>query len=350
MYHLTLSTDEEVYKLLLQLGTATINDLARRLKHKHETVARAVQRLEESGKVNILKSGNTRFISLRPTPINKRVRPDSKKRGEKGETENDVYTHPSLDIPIIRAKLCSERVPLDGFVCHPRTRGCDLSREWVRAHVNGEYQIAITKVGDFRPYNRNDDVAIEWTTSRLNLNTAYNGKVFLKGEDLTAYSIRAVEGKGGGLRVLSIRVHPRYVFHKNHLNTAIGEFREQIKDVCRALEVHGWGFDLSSITLSGEIHTAINDPVLGSKVGRYNQSPDDSLHFDHSHGLPECEVYGEDPDTVELMVRLPETIRSMSESLELLTATVNQIIEVQAKTLTIMMPKTTEQTQDVMFR
>lgn len=342
--------DQEVYQQLLQLGTATINDLARRLKHKHETIARAVQRLEESGKVNILKSGNTRFVSLRPTPINKRVRPDSKKRGEKRGIGNEVYARSSCDSPILRAKTVAERVPLDGFVCHPKTKGCDLGREWVRSHVNGEFQINIKGVGDFKPYNRADDVAIEWTRSFLNTNTAYNGKVYLKGEDTQAFSIRAVETKDGGLATLSVYVHPRYVYYKGHEHTAYAEFVQQVKDVCLALEVHGWKFDYDSIVLAGELHTGINDPVLGSKVGRYNQSPDDSLHFDHSHGLPECEVYGQDPDTVELMVRLPETIRSMSESLELLTATVNQIIEVQAKTLTIMMPKTTEQTQDVMFR
>lgn len=40
----------------------------------------------------------------------------------------------------------------------------------------------------------------------------------------------------------------------------------------------------------------------------------------------------------------------MSESLEMLTNLVNQIIEVQAKTVSIVMPKQDSQTNDVMFR
>lgn len=348
---MTASTDQDVYSLLQRLGTATINQLARQLGRKHEVVARAVQRLEESGKVNVLKSGNTRYVSLRPVSPNKRVRPADNKSTYKRWKQDEVYARSSCDPPVLRAKSVAERVPLDGFVCHPQTKGCDLGRDWVRSHVNGEFQIAIKNVGDFKPYNRADDVAIEWRTSYLNTNTAYNGKVFLKDADTQAFSIRAVESKGGKLATLSVFVHPRYIYHKGHEHTAYAEFTQQVKDVCGALEVHGWQFDYGSITLAGELHTAINDAVLGSKVGRYNQMPGDTLHYDHSHGIPECEVYGSDPDTVELMVKLPETIRAMSESLELLTSLVNQIIEVQTKTVTMIMPKNdTQTTFDSMFR
>lgn len=350
-FHLTNETDQEVYRVLLELGTATINQLASRVKHKHETVARAVQRLEEQGKVNVLKSGNVRYVSLRPDSTTLRVRPDSSKCYNKKGKRNEVYARTSCEVPFFRSKSVAERVPIPGFVCHPKTKGCDLGREWVRAHVNGTYQINIRKVGDFKPYNRDNDVAIEWATSYLNTNTAYNGKVFLKGTDTDAYNIRAVSTKDGGLATLSVYIHPRYVFHTNHENTAYREFREQVRDVCGALEVHGWEFDYDSIQINGEIHTGINDPILGSKVGRYNQTPGDKLHYDHSHGIPECEVYGSDPDTVELMVNLPDTIRGMAESLELLTSLVNQIIEVQTKTITLMIPKNDNQTAyDVMFR
>lgn len=349
-YLLTESTDQDVYSVLLQLGTATINQVARRLKRKHETISRAVLSLEEKGKVNIWKKGNVKYVSLRPDSTTKRVRPDSRKMEEKQGGNNEVYARTSYNSPITRAKMVSERVPLDGFVLHPDTRGADVGREWVRVHVNGEYQVKIDQVGDFKPYNRNDDVSIVWKTAYLNTNTAYNGKVFLKGTDNTAFSVRAVESKDGALGTLSVWIHPRYVYYKNHEATAYSEFTQQVKDVCQALEVHGWHFDYDSITICGELHTGINDPIIGAKVGRYNQTPSDSLHFDHSHGIPECEVYGSDPDTVELMVNLPEVIRSMSESLEMLTNLVNQIIEVQAKTVSIVMPKQDSQTNDVMFR
>ena len=348
---MTQETDEAVYRVLLELGTATINQIARRLQRKHETIARAVQHLEESGKVNVLKNGNTKYVSLRPDSTTKRVRPVDEKCYNKKGKQDEVYARTSCDSPFCRSKSVAERVPIPGFVCHPQTKGCDLGREWTRMHVNGMYQINIRKVGDFKPYNREDDVAIQWSTSYLNTNTAYNGKIFLKGTDTQAFNVRAVSTKDGGLATLLVYIHPRYVFHLGHEATAYREFREQVKDVCSALEVHGWQFDYESIQINGELHTGINDPILGSKVGKYNQLPGDKLHFDHSHGIPECEVYGSDPDTVELMVNLPDTIRGMAESLELLTSLVNQIIEVQTKTITLMVPKNDNQTAyDVMFR
>ena len=353
MFHLTESSDlldSQVYALLLKFGTDTINGLARRLNRKHETVAKSVERLEESGKVDVLKNGNTRYVSVHPDSTNKRVKPDYKNRYNKKGNQNEGYAHPSLTDSILRAKSLNERVPIPGFVLHPGTRGCDVSREWLRMHVSGEYQIKVRKVGDFHQFNRNDDVAIRWEVSHLNTNTAYNGKVFLKGADGQAYSIRAVSNREGAVGLLSVHVHPRYIFHKGHEETALAEFRQQVKDVCEALEVHGWGFNYDSIELNGELHTGINDTVMASKVGRYNQTPGDTLHFDHSHGIPECEVYGSDPDTVELMVKLPETIRAMAESIELLTNLVNQIIEVQTKTITIMLPRNDNENRlDVMF-
>ena len=339
-----------MYSLLQRLGTATINQLASILKRKHETVSRAVLRLEENGLVSILKNGRTRYIFLRPSPANKRVRPAVQKEGRKGGNDNEVYARTSCEFSITRAKIPAERVPLDGFVLHPSVRGCDVGREWVRVHNNGEYQVKIVQVGDFRSYNRNDDVAISWDTAFLNTNKAYNGKVFLKDTDLSAYSIRAVESKDGSLSILSVWIHPRYVYYKNHEATAYNEFTQQVKDVCKALEVHDWQFDYDTIEMKGQLHTGINDPITGSQVGRYNQTPGDSLHFDHSHGIPECEIYGSDPDTVELMVNLPQVIRSMSESLEMLTNLVNQIIEVQTKTVSIVIPKQQDNNNDIMFR
>ena len=341
--------DEDVYRTLLTIGTATINQLASILKRKHETVDRAVRRLEENGRVNVIKDGRTRYVTLRPSPVTKRVRPASTKPIVRTGDENEVYARTSCISRLMRAKTVSERVTMDGFVLHPETKGCDIGREWVRVHVNGEYQVTITKVGDFRSYNRDDDVAVKWTQSYLNTNKAYNGKIFLKGTDTRAYSVRAVESKDGSLSVLSVWIHPRDVYHTNHESTALEEFRQQVKDVCDALITHEWGFNFGTISLNGELHTAINDPLLGSQVGRYNQTPGDDLHYDHSHGIPECEVYGSDPDTVELMVNLPTVIRSMSESLEQLTKLMDSVIAIQTKTVSMFIPNTNNQ-NDVMFR
>ena len=344
------SLDEDVYQTLLRVGTATINRIASILKRKHEVVDRAVRRLEENGKVTIIRDGRTRYVSLRPNSTTKRVRPDSKKSFSKAGNDNDVYARASSISRPMRGKTVSERVTMDGFVLHPATRGCDIGREWVRVHTNGEYQVKILKVGDFRSYNNEDDVATKWERSFLNTNIAYNGKIFLKGTDTRAFSVRAVESKDSTVSILSVWVHPRYVFHKNHEATAYAEFRQQVIDVCGALVTHGWQFDYDTIELNGQLHTGINDPNLGSLVGRYNQTPGDDLHFDHSHGIPECEVYGSDPDTVELMVNLPTLIRSMSESLEQLTKLMDSVIEVQSKTVSMFIPNIQQNTDDMMYR
>lgn len=353
-FPLTSNVKEEVYRLLLSLGTATINRLARSLGRKHETVARAVQRLEDEGRVNVIREGNTRYVALRPDSTTARVRPADPIRYNGGNTQDVPYARGSCDSRFLRAKTVSERVPIPGFVCHPQTKGCDLGREWVRIHVNGQYSVAIDAVGDFKPYCRDDDVAIEWSVRPLNTNSAYTAKVYLKNGDQVAYSIRAVSTRDGSVRTLAVYVHPRYVYYQGHEQTALVEFKEQVLDVCRALEAHGWRFDNDSIAMKGQLHTAINDVALGSRVGRYNELPGDQLHFDHSHGIPECEVYGSDPSTVELMVRLPDTLRGMADSLQMLTSLVDGILQVQTKTLATMIAngeKTTPQTiSDIMYR
>lgn len=344
------SIDEDVYRVLLQIGTATINQIASKLKRKHETVANAILRLEENGKVNIIRNGRIRYVTLRPNSTTKRVRPASEKTPMKNGNGNEVYARSSSVSTFMRGKTVSERVTMDGFVLHPATRGCDVGREWVRVHVNGEYQIKIKKVGDFKAYNRDDDVAVQWYQSFLNTNKAWNGKIYLKDTDTEVYRVRAVESKDSTLSTLSIFIHPRYVYYRNHEATAYHEFRQQVIDVCGALVSHGWEFDYDSIEMKGQLHTGLNDTILGSQVGRYNQTPGDDLHFDHSHGIPECEVYGSDPDTVELMVNLPTVIKSMSESLRQLTELMNSVIAIQTKTVSMFIPKIEQNNNDVMFR
>ena len=342
--------DEDVYRLLIAHGTQTINQLARQLNRKHETVSRAVARLEKSGRVYVDRDGRTSYVSPRAFPLSDRVRPAPPKGETKRETNTDLYGRVSVNVSPRRAKNTAERLPLDGFVCHPLTKGYDVGRDFVRMHVKGMFTVAVTHAGDFQTYNPVDDTAITWKKSNLSLNVAYNGRVFLKGSDSTAYAIRAVETRTRAIETLSVFIHPRYIFYKNHVATALAEFKNQVRDVCTALELHGWTFNYDTIELKGELHTGINDIVLGSQVGRYNQHEDDSLHYDRSHGLPECEIYGQDPDTVELMVNLPQIIRGMSASLNELKNALETVIDIQTKTALIILPTNEQKNNDIMYR
>ena len=342
--------DEDVYSYLIAHGTQTINQIARQLKRKHETIARAVNRLEKTGRVYVETDGNVNYVSPRGFPLSERVRPAPLKEGSKMETKTDLYGRVSVDVSHRRAKNTAERLPLDGFVCHPLTKGCDVGRDFVRMHIKGMYTVGVTHAGDFQPYNKIDDTAIDWKRTGLSLNVAYNGRVFLKGSDSTAYAIRAVETRAGAIQTLCVFIHPRYIYFKNHVATACVEFSQQVKDVCQALELHGWTFNYDTIELKGELHTGINDTVLGSQVGRYNQQEGDALHFDHSHAIPECEVYGEDPDTVELMVNLPQIIRGMSESLNELKNALQTVLDIQTKTALIILPTNDQKNNDIMYR
>lgn len=338
--------DDTVYNLILSLGSCTINMLASKLKRKHETIGRACQRLEENGRVYSEKVGARRYYTARPISHIERVRPAPEKR----EIKTDPYGRGSVEFPIRRARSQVERIPTAGFVLHPLTKGADVGRDWVRAHINGEYQIKVLEVGDFKPYNKLDDDAIEWKRGILGVNPVYRAKVYLHDTDTVPYSIRAVETTRGAIETLSVFIHPRYVYYDQHGPTAYAEFSQQVRDVCNALAVHGWRFDLDSIEIKGQLHTAINDPVLGSKVGRYNQTPGDPVHYDHSHGIPECEIYGDDPQTVELMVRLPDIIRAMSESIQALNENVNALLEVQTKTVMLFTKPLIENKNDIMYR
>ena len=214
----------------------------------------------------------------------------------------------------------------------PTTSGSQIGREWVRIHVSGVYLVNIEKVGDFKPYHNDTDESVEWSTSPFGKSTAYNGKVFLHNGDIVAFKIKSVLGcRAKTLKVLMIYVHPRFCWHEGHENTAIMEFRQQVNDVLDFLELHGWRFDRTTIALKGELHTAINDPVLGSQVGQYHQMPNDPLHFDHSHGINEAEVYGKDPETVEMMVQLPHIIKAFGVSIHQLNLNMAEVVDIQSK-------------------
>lgn len=332
---------EKILKVLRRKGTATIGAVQRVLGHKHETIARAMVSLEKEGHVYGAKEGRVTYYTLVPSRTVKRVRPAISPEEKKGENKCEVYARPSW--PHHRSISLQERIPEPGTVLWPTVKGSDLSREWVRVHHNGQYHVLIQTTGKFVTFNPETLDTFSWKKSALNTNYMVSCKVNPhKMGETVPYSVKTVSNSMGVYNQLDIYVHPRYVFLKGHEQTMVMEFRAQVDDVLTAMEGIGWMFDRDSVWFTGDHHTAVNDPVLGSLVGTYNESSEDVLHFDHSHGIPEVEVYGQDPETVEMMVRLPEIIKAFGSSIHALNLNMAEVVDIQMKMVQALVPRTQE--------
>lgn len=328
---------EVLLDLIRKRGSMTANGCARLTHKKHETAKRVLSKMVENGLLYTKPYGKTTYYVLMP---NARTMPDPQKWEYLGKAKDNGYSR-GMSIPrFCRAAQRLEVIPQPGFVCHPSTRGKNLNREWMRAHHNGEYQIAIEKTGSMKTtdYFADTDIRVQWETKGLNTNVACHGKIFLH-DDVRPWTIRTVSTKEGTFKTLSIRVHARYVYHIDSYETAEAEFRQQVFDIVGVLERGGWSFDKTTIERKGDIHRAYNDVNLGKTVGDYHQCDGDELHYDHSHGTPEAEVYGNcDPSDVEIMVKLPTIIRSFGESLVEIQRNMTLMLDIQSKTVQMMSP------------
>lgn len=327
MTEVTEDYDNRVLGVLRTLGTSTANDIARRTKRKQETARRSLDRLTEKGLVYPSKSGRITYFTLMPDGKSKRIKPAGKKNG----IDNEVYAHPLQNIPFARAKTRLEIIPEKGFVCHPEIKGSEVGRDYIRCHFNGEYQVPIKHKGDMKSvdYLAETDIRIWWKKHGLNTNTACICEIRIP-HDPDPFILRTVSGKDGKFKNASIWVHPRYIYHVDCTQVAQAEFEQQVRDVIAILERTGWKFT-DKIVRKGEPHFAINDPVLGGLVGQYNQSPSDPLHFDHSKGISECEVYGDNPDVIEIMVHLPILMKTLTNAMVDMQTQMATLLDIQTK-------------------
>ena len=346
--------EDTVLGYVRRFGTVTANQIARLSKRKQETAKRYLDKLEKNGYVYSKNQGKRTYYILMPTGNYDRVCPDR----SKVEIKTEVYGRPSSNIPLVRAKTPLEIIPQKGFVCHPSTKGISCGREFIRCHFNGEYQVGITSIGampstDFIP---DINLKVSWTKTGLTTNTSCIGHIKNLNGDQEEYAVRTVSTKKGQFNILSVWVHPRYIFHTGHVEVSRIEFEQQVIDVCQILTKYGWVFK-DKITRTGQPHYGINDPVLGSLVGEYNQRSDDPLHFDHSHGVNECEVYGDNPETIEIMVHLPNIMKNLTavvkETSTQITHLQNQIVsllDIQTKTVQHIVSKDTSVPIETPFR
>lgn len=346
--------DDRVLVLLRQYGTITPNKLASVTKRKHETARASLDRLEDAGLIYATKSGNRTYYTLMPSGGNLRCKPDRKRVEIKTDGVARPSNPPSIPsqpiFPLHRANNRLEVIPERGFVCYPLVTGSEVTRDFVRTHVDGEFQIKIHKIGQFKTtdYIADSDVRIRWSKTGLSTNVSMTGKIQMP-SDREAFAIRTVSGKNGKFTKLSIWPHARYIYYVGIEQTAELEFQQQITDICSVLKHFGWQFGKAEPQLVGNIHYAFNDTILGTRVGRYNESDTDQIHYDHSHGLPEAETYSElngyktDPEVVEIMVKLPEIVKSLTiavnettKQITMLQSQIVSMLDIQTKTIQVM--------------
>lgn len=323
--------DDRVIELVRQYGTITPNKLASVTKRKHETARASLVRLEEEGLIYSTKSGNRTYYTLMPGGKNIRCKPDVKRVENKSDGSGRVSYPP---FQLRRANNRLEVIPERGFVCYPNVTGNEVSRKFIRTHLNGQYQVKIRQIGQFKTtdYIPDTDTRVYWKKNPLTTNIAMIGKIQMPNE-IPPYAIRTVSDKRGKFTTLSIWPHARYIFYAGVQVTAELEFRQQVEDILSVLEKFGWTFKKETIGMIGNVHYAYNDVTLGSIIGSYNEKETDQVHYDRSHGTPEGETYSKDgsfttdPDVVEIMVNLPSVVKSLATSVTTLTLVTKETSE-----------------------
>ena len=130
----------------------------------------------------------------------------------------------------------------------------------------------------------------------------------------------------------------RVIFYKASDRTAIAEFHQQVEDITGVLAKFGWEF--GQIADNGKIenlHRAMNSIKLGMiamQAKGYEDKETDMVHFDHSHGTPEAEVYGASEEanaTVEFLAHPLERISAIETHLDLIDTTMGKMSSTMGK-------------------
>lgn len=329
--------DKTVLALLKAKRTLNANQLHTITHRKHETCAAALRRLEERGIVYSTSIGKSvSYVLIGNGDQNgdaPKGMPDRFIGGGKVEEKDEGYARISWNLH--RASCINEIIEERGFVLHPRLPvGKVPIDKFIRSHHNGEYHVGIKHIGSIRTteYIPETNISIRWEKKPLNTNLAYHGTIFNPDVEKEPYKIRTVTDKDGECKVLSIWVHPRYVYNVGCIETSKMEFIQQIKDVLSVLERFGWEFTSKDPKLTGNLHYAFNNPVLPELFPpNYEEKSTDELHADHSHGLPEVEYYGDDPEVLEIMTHLPTIVKTLTTSVNGLSLVVAKLVEMDSK-------------------
>lgn len=295
-------------------GTVNVNTLARHLNVKWETAKRSLVRLGKKGQVFYYPDMGLWSIWADAKILRHSDDSQTSENREASEKTNVLYAR---SLPNDRSNVrgnVGERVEKEGFVCHPKTTGKELSRFFVRGHIHGHYSVDILREGRMPSTYADSDRGFhgKWYSKPLNGNIGYFGELTIP-DDPKPYSFHALSYKDGSLKKMAVYVHPRFFYYKDNAETASEEFRQQVKDITDILSEYDWKF--GKVTLKGLYSVGINDPILASHVAvNHVESDDDAIHFDSSPGkadgvCTEAEIYNDHEgyqDEATLMVELPQ--------------------------------------------
>lgn len=312
--------DHKVLAYVKAKGTVNVNRVARQFKVKWETAERSLKRLQvESG---IFYHPDMKLWSIFPDGQIARysnVSQTDENGNKTGETDV-LYARfiPHLK-STVRGKV-GQTIEKEGFLCHPRTRGSEVPRTFVRGHIHGHYSVEIVSEGRMPSTYADSDLGYhgKWYSKKMNGNMGYYGELSLP-DDPVPFKFHVLSCKDGSLRKLAVYVHPRYIYHENNIKVAQDEFHQQVSDVLDVLARYGW--DFGQIRQCGTYSMAINDRILASHVPvSHAESVTDPVKYDSSVGssgdgvCTEAEILADHPTAeaeAEIMVNLPNRIVSI---------------------------------------
>lgn len=325
------SIDAKLITLIKQQGSITAYRGSKLLDVKYDTVKYHLNSLVKRGTLYTRDVGKSTHYAIAPIGVKseyKKSQPDIKK----SEQKTEGYGRASVSIPVTRANSPSEVIRERGFVCHPNVKGNQITSDFIRCHHNGEYQLKILKKGKmvegthFIPIPNTDrTITVRWNYSPLNVGQT-NCHCHIKlPYDATEYALRTVSTVSGEINLMSIWVHPRYIYNVGVVDTAYAEFEQQVRDLIPILKSDGWEFDDTVISMKGDHHYAFNDRSLGSLVKSYERKDGCPIEFDHSHGVNEMEVIGDNENLIECIANLPKIVSDISMALKETTIALSEL-------------------------
>lgn len=329
--------DKRILTYLKAKGTTNTFRVSQHFKIKWETADRALKRLQAQAKV--FYHPDMKLWSIwADYQLTRHI--DVGQQSENVEISTEGTTPMFVDFPLLTSIVrgdVAQTVEEQGFVCHPTTKAEDVSRKFVRGHLNGVYSVEILKEGRMPNTYADSDLGYKgiWYERKMTKNYGYFGELTLP-EDPKVYKFHALARKDGTLKVLNVYVHPRYIFYKDNAATASSEFLQQVSDVLSVLKRYGWAFGKAK--QGGTYHMALNDSFLPSRVPvDYTEKSTDILHFDSSvkdgkDGFcTEAEIYDDHSgarEEVDFYVELPQRFQRLEERVDRIENTLNNLIGV----------------------
>lgn len=317
------SLDKKILSYVKIKGTVNVNRVARSLNVKWETAERSLKRLMAKG--HVFYHPDIKLWSIwADYHLTQCIEDGQHEEKRELSSENDVLY--ARFIPNLKSTVRGEvgqTVETEGFVCHPRTRPHEVSRNFVRGHIHGHYSVEIVEAGRMPTTYADSDLGYhgKWYSKDLNGNIGYYGELTLP-DDPIQFKFHALSFKDGSLKKLAVYVHPRYIYVKGNRDTAMSEFRLQVRDVLNVLERYGWRF--GNVELKGIYSMGINDRILAANVPvNHAESDADIVHYDSSPGhedgvCTEAEIYDDHPGAeaeANVMAELPKRILTLESKM-----------------------------------